>query len=74
MDNGIGVQDSKKEGIFLEGYKELKGGKGMGIGLSLITKIIKLYNGKIWVEDRTKGDYSKGSNFIVLIPEVKHHS
>ncbi|HDZ17850.1 MAG TPA: HAMP domain-containing histidine kinase [archaeon] len=57
MDNGIGVQDSKKEGIFLEGYKELKGGKGMGIGLSLITKIIKLYNGKIWVEDRTKGDY-----------------
>lgn len=74
MDNGIGVQDSKKEGIFLEGYKELKGGKGMGIGLSLITKIIKLYKGKIWVEDRTKGDYSKGSNFIVLIPEVKHHS
>ncbi|HEC39017.1 MAG TPA: ATP-binding protein [bacterium] len=57
MDNGIGVQDSKKEGIFLEGYKELKGGKGKGIGLSLITKIIKLYNGKIWVEDRTKGDY-----------------
>ena len=74
MDNGIGVQDAKKEGIFLEGYIELKGGKGMGIGLSLITKIIKLYNGKIWVEDRVKGDYSKGSNFIVLIPEVKYNS
>ncbi len=69
MDNGIGVQDSKKEKIFLKGYKELKGGKGMGIGLSLITEIIKSYKGKVWVEDRIKGDYSKGSNFIVLIPE-----
>jgi len=74
MDNGIGVQDSKKDKIFLEGFKELKGEKGMGIGLSLITKIISLYKGKIWVEDRVKGDYSKGSNFIMLIPEVKHHS
>ncbi|HEC41122.1 MAG TPA: HAMP domain-containing histidine kinase, partial [bacterium] len=70
MDNGIGVQDFKKEKIFLEGYKELKGEKGMGIGLSLITKIIKLYKGKIWVEDRVEGDHSKGSNFIVLIPEA----
>jgi len=70
-DNGIGIQDFKKEKIFLEGYKDLKGEKGMGIGLSLITKIIKSYKGKIWVEDRIKGEHSKGSNFIVLIPEAK---
>lgn len=68
-DNGIGIQNFKKEKVFLEGYKDLKGKKGMGIGLSLITKIINLYKGKIWVEDRIQGDYSKGSNFIVLIPE-----
>ncbi|MHA1669517.1 MAG: sensor histidine kinase [Promethearchaeota archaeon] len=71
-DNGVGIQDSRKDKIFLEGYKTLKGTKGMGIGLSLITKIINSYNGKIWVQDRIKGDHSKGSNFIVLIPEVKH--
>jgi len=70
-DNGIGILDSNKENIFLEGYKDLKGGKGMGIGLSLITQIIKLYKGRIWVEDRIKGDHTKGSNFIVLIPEAK---
>ena len=70
-DNGFGVHDSKKEKIFLEGYKDLKGEKGMGIGLSLITKIIKLYKGKIWVEDRIEGKYLEGSNFIVLIPEFK---
>ena len=68
-DNGIGVNDSRKKKIFLEGYKDLKGEKGMGVGLSLITKIIKFFNGKIWVEDRIKGNYLKGSNFIVLIPE-----
>ena len=70
-DNGFGIHDSKKEKIFLEGYKDLKGEKGMGIGLSLITKIIQLYNGKIWVEDRIEGKYLEGSNFIVLIPEFK---
>ena len=70
-DNGIGIQDLNKENIFLEGYKDLKGGKGMGIGLSLITQIIKSYKGRIWVEDRIKGDHTKGSNFIVLIPEAK---
>ena len=68
-DNGIGIHDSRKEKIFLEGYKELKGEKGMGIGLSLITKIIKLSNGKIWVEDRIEGNHLERSNFIVLIPE-----
>ena len=42
----------------------------MGVGLSLVKKIIKKYNGKIWVEDKVKGDYTKGSNFIILIPEA----
>lgn len=70
-DNGIGIQDYRKDKIFLEGYKKLKGAKGMGVGLSLITKIINSYKGKIWVQDRIKGDHSKGSNFIVIIPEVK---
>lgn len=42
----------------------------MGLGLSLVKKIINSYNGKIWVEDRFKGDFKKGSNFIFLIPEA----
>ena len=42
----------------------------MGLGLSLVKKIIESYHGQIWVEDRFEGDYSKGSNFIVLIPEA----
>ncbi len=68
-DNGIGITDDKKNSIFQKGFKKEKKTKGMGIGLSLVSKIIEGYNGKIWVEDKVKGDYTKGSNFIVLIPE-----
>jgi PAS domain S-box-containing protein len=70
IDNGIGVPDNRKEIIFKRGNRELKGSKGMGIGLSLVKKIIKSYDGKIWVEDKVKGDFSKGSNFILLIPDT----
>lgn len=69
-DNGIGIEDEFKEKIFQKGYQKHKGDKGMGIGLSLVTKILELYNGKIWVEDRIKGEYSQGSNFVVIIPEA----
>lgn len=69
-DNGIGVPEDRKEIIFKRGNRELKGSKGMGIGLSLVKKIIKGYNGKIWVEDKVKCDYSQGSNFFLLIPEI----
>ncbi|MFX0022760.1 MAG: PAS domain S-box protein, partial [Candidatus Hermodarchaeota archaeon] len=70
IDNGIGVSDDRKDIIFKRGNRELKGSKGMGIGLSLVKKIIKSYGGTIMVEDKVKGDYSKGSNFILLIPET----
>ena len=39
----------------------------MGLGLSLVKKIIDNYGGKIWIEDKVKGDYSKGANVILLI-------
>ena len=68
IDNGIGISDKRKEIIFQEGIESEKGTKGMGFGLSLVKKIIDKYNGKIWIEDRIKGDYTKGSNFVILIP------
>jgi signal transduction histidine kinase len=70
LDNGIGIPHKKKQIIFQDGNSNAKSGKGMGIGLSLSKKIIKSYDGKIWVENRIKRDTSKGSNFIILIPEA----
>jgi len=42
----------------------------MGFGLSVAKRVINKCKGKIWVEDKISGDYSKGSNFIILIPEA----
>ncbi|MBD3196242.1 MAG: PAS domain S-box protein [Candidatus Lokiarchaeota archaeon] len=71
IDNGLGIKDEKKEIIFHKGKKDLKGSKGMGIGLSLVKVIIEKYQGKIWVEDRIEGNYKMGSKFIVLLPKLK---
>ncbi|TXT63257.1 MAG: putative Histidine kinase [Promethearchaeota archaeon] len=67
-DNGIGIPD-KNIDIFKKGYKNIHS-KGMGMGLTLVKAIIDGYGGKIWVEDRISGDYSQGSNFIVLLEKV----
>ncbi len=69
IDNGDGIEDIRKKHIFERGSKEKSSSGGMGLGLSLVKKTIDRYNGKIWVEDRVKGDYSKGSNFILLLQE-----
>jgi signal transduction histidine kinase len=70
-DNGIGIDDARKEIIFQETHMKSRHSKGMGIGLSLVAKLIELYGGNIWVENRINGDSTKGSNFIILIPLAK---
>jgi len=70
IDNGSGIPDNKKELIFRRAEKEIKRGNGMGFGLSLVKIIVDTYKGKIWVEDKIKDDFTKGSKFIILFPEA----
>ncbi|MHA1488650.1 MAG: ATP-binding protein [Promethearchaeota archaeon] len=70
IDNGIGITDDRKKEIFQKSYKKDKYSKGMGFGLSIVSKVLTSYNGQIWFEDRVRGDHSKGCNFIMLIPET----
>ncbi len=70
-DNGIGINDTRKNLIFKKNNNNNTGSKGMGLGLSLVAKILDLYEGKIWIEDRIRGEYTQGSNFILLIPEAE---
>ena len=70
IDNGIGILPELKEKIFQRGQVVEKKKKiGLGLGLTLVKKIIGNYNGQIWVEDKVAGDYSKGSNFIIILQE-----
>ncbi|MBN1217126.1 MAG: PAS domain S-box protein [Candidatus Lokiarchaeota archaeon] len=68
IDNGRGISNRRKKIIFGENIEGKRKG-GMGLGLSLVKKILESYNGRIWVEDRIEGDFTQGSDFIILIPE-----
>ena len=66
IDNGRGILTERKERLFDRRYDEDPSKRGMGLGLTLVHKIIEKYGGKIWIEDRVKGDFRKGSNVILL--------
>lgn len=68
-DNGIGIVDEYKSAIFQKGHHAESYNRGMGIGLSLVKKIIESYSGKIWVVNSVDDDHTQGSNFILEIPE-----
>jgi signal transduction histidine kinase len=70
IDNGIGIDDVKKKNLFKLKTINLTNGKSMGFGLFLVKNLIDSYKGEIRVEDKVNGDYSKGSNFTLLIPKA----
>ncbi|MFX1417534.1 MAG: sensor histidine kinase [Promethearchaeota archaeon] len=70
IDNGVGIPDSMKKSIFQPVYKKTKDFKRIGLGLLLVNAVIGNLSGKVWVEDKVRGDHTKGSKIIVLIPEA----
>lgn len=61
-DNGIGIEESKKELIFEPKFTTKS--SGMGLGLAIIKNIIENYDGFITFES----ELGKGSTFIVELP------
>ena len=70
LDNGIGIPDSMKQLIFSREFKKEGIPSGIGLGLLLVKRILESYKGEIRVEDRIKGNFTKGCNFIISIPEA----
>ncbi len=71
IDNGKGIPEARRKSIFTRGFKEDRSVSGMGLGLSLVKTITDKYNAKILIESRVQEDYSKGTNFKLLFPEVE---
>ncbi|UCH88998.1 MAG: HAMP domain-containing histidine kinase [Thermoplasmata archaeon] len=69
-DNGPGIPDEIKDRIFKRTDRCDKWDYGSGLGLTIAYEIINRCGGKIWIEDRIKGDISKGCNFIVILPKL----
>ena len=67
-DNGPGIPDDFKERIFNRLLRGTTQAKGMGLGLYLVKSLVDSYGGRVWVEDRVSGDYTKGARFVVMLP------
>ncbi len=68
-DNGIGIDPSFQErvfGLFERLDPESKG--GVGVGLTLVRRIIEVHNGRIWVESEGVG---QGSTFAFTLPYIQ---
>jgi PAS domain S-box-containing protein len=70
-DNGPGIPDDFKGRIFNRMLKGTTKAKGMGLGLYLVKSLVNSYDGKVWVEDRVQGDFTKGARFVVMLPAVE---
>ncbi len=64
-DRGPGIPDSKKTTILSRLGDERT--TRSGIGLTLVQQIIDRCLGKIWIEDRVKGNHSEGARFVMLL-------
>jgi PAS domain S-box-containing protein len=69
-DNGPGIQDEIKSKLFTRYQRGDTKASGRGLGLYLVKSLIDDFKGSIRVEDRIKGDSTKGSRFIVKLPCV----
>jgi len=66
IDNGIGIPDDMKHKILNGEYAKREGSPGMGMGLTLIQTLLKAFNASLSIEDKIKGNPSKGTNFIIV--------
>jgi two-component system, OmpR family, sensor histidine kinase KdpD len=69
-DEGPGVPDELKSIIFIRFQTGEEKGSGKGLGLFIAKTLIERYGGKIWVEDRVKGNSSLGAEFVFTLPKV----
>jgi signal transduction histidine kinase len=67
QDFGIGIPKDKQKHIFKKYYRTENGerkAEGMGLGLYICHEIIKMHNGKTWLESKE----GKGSTFYFALP------
>jgi histidine kinase len=66
-DNGIGMNREQKDNIFSPFYTTKNLGEGMGLGLSIVFRLVKEMNGRILVTS----EYKSGTSVQVRIPKIK---
>lgn len=67
-DNGPGIPDDVKQGLFDIRQRGKARVSGKGLGLYIVKTLVDDFDGQVWVENRVPGDHTKGSRFVILIP------
>ena len=70
-DNGIGIEPDKLEAVFELFVQAEPGGTehrgGLGIGLSMVRRLVELHGGRVWAESAGRG---QGTTVVVRLPLV----
>ncbi len=66
-DYGKGIQDEEKEAVFERFHRLDPSIKGTGLGLYVARTIVNAGGGRIWAENRVKGDFTKGTRMVVQL-------
>lgn len=67
IDSGKGINPEVRKSLFTR-YRTFKEhGRGSGLGLYIVQKLVERYHGKVWVESRCEKDYRKGTIFNILL-------
>ncbi|HPD66217.1 MAG TPA: ATP-binding protein [Bacteroidia bacterium] len=64
-DNGLGINRELQDKIFLPSFSTKS--SGMGLGLAIVSKIIKSFNGQIWFDTIE----NEGTTFYISLPVVE---
>jgi len=72
-DNGPGIPDEKKAEVFHRFMRGQTRMSGTGLGLYIVKTLVESFGGYVKVEDRVKGDHTKGTRFVVYLPATEEH-
>jgi signal transduction histidine kinase len=70
-DNGPGIADEIKAGIFDRFAKDTKTRSSYGLGLHIVKMLIEGYGGRVWADDRIPGDASSGVAIHFTLRQAK---
>ncbi len=69
-DNGPGISDDMKGKVFNRLQRGKTEARGVGLGLYLVKTLVESYGGFVKVDDRVRGDFTKGAKFTVYLPVI----
>lgn len=68
-DHGHGISDEYKEVVFNRLEQAGESSQGSGLGLTIVKNVVESYGGTVRVGDRVRGDWTRGSKFVIILPK-----